>query len=396
MSHAEVLRGVAPYDGLVVVELADDYAGEYAGKLLGDLGADVIKIEPPDGATSRHTGPFADGDVGPNTSLAFWAYNTSKMSVVLGDTESGMARRAEMIASADVLLCTAQPAELAELNLDYGALLADHPRLVILSITPFGLTGPWADYRSCDLIALAAGGLLHSCGYDDHSIPPIQPGGNQGYQCAASFAHAGLLLALLERQRTGRGQLVDVSMHEANAVTGELANPYWFYPRTVVERQTCRHAQPVPTQPALFQCADGTYVYFALILADTHAWQALVSWMADADLAADLTDPAYDELAYRQEHFDHVQELVEVFFLLQDAETAYHEGQRRGLPIAPLRALEDLPQDEHLIARGFFTPVKMDDGRSVQYPGMPYRFSSFETRPGRPPLLGENTDEYRP
>jgi len=209
---------------------------------------------------------------------------------------------------------------------------------------------------------------------------------------ATSYAHIGLLLALIERQATGRGQLVDVSMHEANAVSGELANPYWFYPKAIVKRQTNRHAQPVPTQSATFRCADGVYVYFALILSDPRAWSTLVAWMADHDLAADLTDPAYDDVGYRQQHFSHVQSLVEVFFMLMDSETAYHEGQRRGLPIGPLRALEELPSDEHLRERGFFVEVQTEVGPAT-FPGVPYRTSAFSAVPGRPPRLGEHTAE---
>lgn len=391
MTQAEARHGRLPYDGLTVVEIADDPAGEYTGKLLADLGARVIKVEPPEGVSSRRSGPFALDADGPDASLGFWTYNTSKQSVVLSDSDEDLAALGELIAGADILLNTARPRDLADSGLDYARLQVQCPALVILSVTPFGLTGPWADYKSSDLIGLAAGGPLNSCGYDDHSIPPILPGGNQSYQMAASFAHCGVLLALIERQRTGLGQLVDVSMHEANAVSGELANPYWFYPKALVKRQTCRHAQPVPTQSALFQCSDEVYVYFALILAEPRSWAALVEWMADAGLAADLTDPEYDDLTYRQANFSHIQELVEVFFLLQDSETAYHEGQRRGLPIGPLRALEDLPHDEHLIARDFFVPVMLADGRQVTVPGLPYRFSAFDARPGRPPLLGEHT-----
>src|SRR5690606_33972137 len=194
----------------------------------------------------------------------FWTYNTSKKSVVLPDDGEGRAARDRLIADADVLLTTGRPVDLERAGLDLEDLCERHEKLVALSISPFGLTGPWANYRTSDLVALAAGGLLNSCGYDDHSIPPIRPGGNKAYMTAASFALCGVTLALIERQATGRGQLVDVSIHEANAVTGELANPYWFYPKAIVKRQTCRHAQPLPTQPALFQCADGVWVYFAL------------------------------------------------------------------------------------------------------------------------------------
>ena len=110
----------------------------------------------------------------------------------------------------------------------------------------------------------------------------------------------------------------------------ELANPYWFYPRALVQRQTCRHAQPVPTQPALFQCADERWVYFALILVRPKPWKALVEWMDSHGLAIDLTDPAFDDLVYRQENFPHIQDLVEVFFLLQDS-----TGLSRGTGARP-------------------------------------------------------------
>ncbi|KRB76355.1 carnitine dehydratase [Nocardioides sp. Root190] len=381
-----------PYAGITVVELADDPAGERVGKLLADLGATVLKLEPPEGVTSRRTGPFVQGREGdPDASLAFWTYNTGKQSIVVEPSQRA-ATVTELARTADVLLTTAVPRELATEDWSHDQLREENPALVVLSVTPYGLTGPWADRRTSELVGLALGGTLNSCGYDDHSIPPVLPGGNQTYEMAASFAHIGLLLALVERQATGRGQLVDVSMHEANAVSGELANPYWFYPRAIVKRQTNRHAQPVPTQSATFRCADGVYVYFALILSEPRAWRTLVDWMTDHELAADLTEPAYDDVAYRQQNFSHVQGLVEVFFLLMDSETAYHEGQRRGLPIGPLRGLEDLPEDEHLRERGFFVEVEVDDTPAT-LPGVPYRTSAFTAVPGPPPRLGEHTAE---
>jgi crotonobetainyl-CoA:carnitine CoA-transferase CaiB-like acyl-CoA transferase len=389
------MSGVSPaFAMLRVVELATDPAGEFTGKLLADLGADVIKVEPPTGTTSRHVGPYA-GHEDPDGSLTFWSYNTSKRSVVLDETAADLQRRDELIESADVLLVGWTPAQLRAHALDIDELLARRPQLIVLSVTPFGLTGPWAEYRSSDLVALAAGGLLNLCGYDDHAIPPIRPGGNQAYMLAASFAHCGLLLALIERQRSGLGQRVDVSMHEACAVSGELSNPYWFYPRALVQRQTARHAQPVPTQPASFPCADGRWVYFALILSDPKAWAATVAWMDELGLAADLTDDKYTDLEYRQREFAHVQDLIEVFFLMQDSATAYREGQRRGLPIGPMQAPEDLLADEHLAAREFFVPVPLptDEQRTAEFPGSPYRFTAFASRPQRPPRLGEHTSD---
>jgi crotonobetainyl-CoA:carnitine CoA-transferase CaiB-like acyl-CoA transferase len=268
------------------------------------------------------------------------------------------------------------------------------PRLIILSVTPFGLDGPWADYKSSDLVALALGGPLNLCGYDDHTIPPIRPGGNQGYHTAASFAVVGALLALLERQRSGKGQIVDVSMHEALAVNVELANPFWFYPRVNVHRQTCRHAQPTPTQPALFKCLDGRYVYYVLILTDQSAWKSLVKWMDEKGMAANLADAEYSDVTFRQKNFHEIQSIIECFFLVQNADRAYADGQAHGLPIGVVKAPEEVLSDEHLRARGFFADVALADGTTVQYPGAPYRFSDFAGPPlVRAPLLGEHASD---
>ena len=384
-----------PLSGLKVVEAAHDIGGEFAGLLLAQMGAEVTKLEPSEGSPTRRVGPFAEGRVDPNASLNFWFYNSNKKSAVADlAAPGGLQTLMALLDDTDIFVCTLQPAALAALGLDLAALTETYPRLIVLSVTPFGLTGPWADYKSSDLVGLAAGGPLNSSGYDDHPIPPIRPGGNQAYHTVTSFAQIGVMLALLERQKTGRGQLLDVSMHEACAVNVELANPYWFYPRVHVHRQTCRHAQPSPTQSALFRCADDRYVYFALILSEAKAWEALVRWMESKGMAAQLSEPAFSDIAYRQQHFHEVQELVECFFLVQDSHEAYHDGQAAGLPIGVLNAPEDLFADEHLKAREFFAEVDHGELGKVTYPGPIYRFSSFgQVARTRAPKLGEHTAE---
>jgi crotonobetainyl-CoA:carnitine CoA-transferase CaiB-like acyl-CoA transferase len=384
-----------PFAGLKVVELAEDPGGEFAGRLLAEMGAELIKVEPPDGSPTRQIGPWAGGEAAPDNSLSFWFYNSNKKSVIL-DVRGPGGREAlvRLLGDADIFISTLQPAALKAIGLDLAALTETYSRLIVLSVTAFGLTGPWADYKSSDLVALAAGGPLNSCGYDDHTIPPIRPGGNQGYHTAASFAHIGVLLALLERQQTGRGQLVDVSMHEGLAVNVELANPYWFYPKVNIQRQTCRHAQPSPTQPALFRCADGRYVYYTLILSEQKSWEILVQWMDSKGLAAQLTEPEFADVKYRQDNFYQVQEVVECFVLVHEAEQMYREGQAVGLPIGILNAPEDLFADEHLNARGFFVDVAHEGIGTVKYPGASYRFSSMgEVARTRAPRLGEHTAE---
>lgn len=383
-----------PLHGIRVLEMSGEPAGELTGLHLAQLGADVVKLEPPGGAVSRRVGPFAapapDGEDG----LPHWFYNAGKRSVVL-DLATGpdRARFDRLLDEADVLVSSLTRADLRAVDVDLAALGKSHRRLVIVSITPFGLTGPWADYRSSDLVALAAGGLLTMCGYDDHSIPPIRPGGNQALHAAASFAQIATMLALIQRQQTGEGDVLDVAVHDSVAVTCELANPYWFYPGALVQRQTARHAQPAPTDPTQFVCADG-YVCFGLVLADARVWRGLVSWLAEEGVADDLADPAYEDLTHRQDRYAHILDVLTAFFRSQPVQSVYHGGQGRGLPIAVVNAPEDVLQDAHLEERGFFVPVEHPGWGAIRRPGAPFRFSAFPpARLAGPPRLGEHTAE---
>jgi benzylsuccinate CoA-transferase BbsE subunit len=382
-------------NGIRVVELAGDPAGEMVGKLLAELGADVIKVEAPEGSPTRSIGPFVDDHLDNDHSLTFWYYNTSKRSAVIDyRTPDGWDALVRLVADADVCITTLRPPEWRQLGATVDDLRDVSAALIVMSITPFGLDGPWADWASSDLVGLALGSPLNSCGYDDHTVPPIRPGGDQGYQSAASFALMGVLLALIERQHTGQGQLVDVGMHDCLAVNGELANPYWFYPRVVVHRQTCRHAQPTPTQPAIFECGDNRWVYFVIFVAEQKAWHTLLDWIDSKGLAVDLLDPEYERPEYRQQNFGHIQEIIETFFLLQTADEAYHDGQARGLAVGPINSPDELLRDEHLVARKFFVPVDHDDVPPALYPGPPFRFSAHGTVDlHRAPTLGEHTAE---
>jgi crotonobetainyl-CoA:carnitine CoA-transferase CaiB-like acyl-CoA transferase len=380
--------------GIRVVEIANDPAGEMVGKLMAQLGATVMKIEPPEGAPSRRVGPFAHNRAAPNPSLNFTHYNLGKQSAVLDLTEQQRhAQLAALLTDADVLLLAMTPHDAAQAGLDPDALAAAHDRLVVAWITPFGPDGPWANRLTSDLVGLALGGPLHTCGYDDHSLPPIRPGGNQGYQSAATFAAIGIALALIDRDKTGRGQRLDVPMHECLAVNTELAVPYWIYPRVVVRRQTCRHAQPSPTAPALFPTADGRFVYIVLVLADKKPWDLVVSWLAEAGMAVDLQDDRFSDPQYRQDNFSYIQNILECFFLVKNADEAYHEGQARGLPIGVLRSPEELYEDEHLASRDFFEEI--DDGTGTHpHARSPIRIAGSAARPQRPaPPLGAHTAE---
>src|SRR5437016_11170100 len=210
MTETQPLPG--PLAGLRVLELADE-KGQFCGKLLADLGADVVKIEPPGGEPSRHVGPFLDDIPHPERSLSFWFYNTSKRGITLNlDTADGRQLFGRLAATSDVILETFQPGFLASLGLDYESLRKQNSRLILCALTPFGQTGPWRDYLSSDLLHMGAGGEMASSGYDEEdapNAPPIAPGGSNAWHMGCHFAYMAIVAALVHRTVSGRGPHID-------------------------------------------------------------------------------------------------------------------------------------------------------------------------------------------
>jgi len=206
--------------GLRVIEVADERA-EYTGLLLAGLGAEVVKIEPPGGNATRRIGPFLEDQPGPERSLFFWNYNRNKKSVVLDLREPAACEDLlRLLAGADVLLDASCGALNAALGLDRQTLGARFPHLVTARMTPFGDDGPWADFKSSDLIHLALGGVMMNCGYDpdpqlEYDTPPIAPQIWHAYHIAGEQLATGIIAALIHRERSGEGQDVSVATHEA-------------------------------------------------------------------------------------------------------------------------------------------------------------------------------------
>ena len=248
---------MGPLDGVRVIELTHEHVA-WAGKLVGDLGADVVVVEPPGGSPQRSFEPFLDDQPGPERSLWWWHYNTSKRSVV-ADLTADRERILELVAGADVFIEGEAPGTLAALGLDWATVSARNPRLVMVSITPFGSTSARSHEPVTDLTLMAEAGPAWSCGYDDHSLPPVRGGGNQSFHTACHHAVMSLLVALLAREETGEGEHIDVSMYAASNVTTEMASYGWLACGWEVQRQTGRHAAPMLTPPVQVRCRDGRY-----------------------------------------------------------------------------------------------------------------------------------------
>jgi crotonobetainyl-CoA:carnitine CoA-transferase CaiB-like acyl-CoA transferase len=393
--------GNGPLSGLRVVELADPRTG-FAGKLLADMGADVLLVEPPGGSALRRVGPFADDRPDPNRSLPFWYDNTSKRGVTASiDQAEGRDLLRRLITHADIVIEAQPPGRLAALDLDYAACAAERPGLIWCSITPFGHSGPYRDFTMTDLTSIAFSGIMASCGYDDvPGSPPIRPDGGHSLHMAGVYGAIAVLVALLERDASGAGQWIDLSMHEACAGTVEGAFPNWEYFHRPVIRQTGRHSGPNPTPPWQVRSADGIDLNMigSGLPRNPRTWQPLVRWMAEHDLAGDLEDPLYNtvmtENPYsRGDHFAHIAAMIARFVGAISSEEAYRVGQSLHLPYGPVRSPDENLDDPHWRERGFFVEVEHPElGRTYTYPGLPYL---FEGTPGRvrsrAPLLGEHT-----
>ena len=400
----------AALDGIRVIELSSEL-GCFAGKLLADMGADVVCVEPPAGSPMRGYAPFRGDEPDPEGSLYWWHYNTSKRGITL-DLEQQEDRDllARLVSTADVLLECEPPGSLAHLELDHESLAKKNPRLITVSITPFGQDGPRRDEVATDLTLLAGGGPVWSCGYDDHTLPPIRGGGNQGYQTACHYAVMSALTAILEREVSGVGQYVDVNAHAACNVTTEMSSYHWLVQKGTVQRQTGRHAMEFMTLPTQIECADGRHATTGVPPRTSAEYARLYEWLVELDLVDVLPEAIFVQMGAERDQIDLSligadDEVTAIFGASREAMNLiasrvsaydFFEGaQKRGITVGVVYSPEEAMQDRHFQARGFPVDVEHRElGTHVTYPGAPYVFEKTPWRISRrAPQLGEHNRE---
>jgi crotonobetainyl-CoA:carnitine CoA-transferase CaiB-like acyl-CoA transferase len=406
LSDTTALDG--PLTGLRVIELASESAA-YAGKLLADFGAEVLLVEPPGGHATRGFGPFADemDDRGPERSLWFWHYNTSKLGIVLDlDSTDGATQLPELIGHADIVLEAEPVGRLAELGLDHSQLCSPTSPVVWVSVTPFGRDDPRSAEPCTDLTVVAGGGIAWSCGYDDHSLPPMSSRGDQGYQTASIWAAIGALTAVHARRHTGCGQLVDVSMHAAANVTTEQATHWWLVAGKVVQRQTGRHASHFPTETTIRVDRNGLEVHTGFPPRTKEELVRLVRWIDDLDLRDELPLAVLLDMAveqggidvsrllddeFTQECYRATRDAIAVIASHLDHNEFFIEGQTRGFAVGPILATDEVMVDPHMIERGYPTDVHQPQlDRTVVHAGLPIRFVGTPGRIRPAPTLGQH------
>lgn len=374
-----------------VLDLSGE-AGQFCGKLLGDFGADVIKIEPPAGDPVRQLGPFYADLVDVDRSLYWHAMNTSKRAITLNlETEQGRTLLQRLLPTADIVLESAAPGTLAGWGCGFATLHQQYPQLILTSITPFGQTGPYCYLRATELEVLALGGFLAVCGDPDR--PPLRISAPQAHLFASVNAYTGTLLAYYHRLRTGEGQWVDVSIQES--VTNlHYSQLLWNTYGMVASRMgTSLMLGPNISIPVSYACKDG-YVQAIPAL----NWSTFVPWMEEYGLAGELTTPEWQErlaiLAtdWTPEQIAHAHRLVAEFLGRFTKQELYDSAMQRRQLLYPVQTVRDALNDPQLQARQYFVSVESPAlGMTLTYPGEPFRMSATPWRlQGPAPRLGEH------
>ena len=395
----------AALDGTVIIENGDE-RGEFAGVLLASFGAEVIKLEGRQGSPARRLGPFASSQPDPEQSLCFWRYNLGKKSVCLeGDHPAARTVLERLGQRADVIIDAGEAADVEwRLGL-YQEMRESNPRLIVCTITPFGLDGPYRDFKMTDLTQLAMGGVMASCGYDPrpdriYDTPPIAPGMWQAYHIACEHAVIAITAALNFRELTDGGDCgdcIDVSIHEAVSTCTEVALPSYIYNEKVVQRQTGRHAGVGRTPPWLRRTKDGRYVKAFLFWGDRDV-RIVTEMLNEAGIQHDLESDAYRELAARSPSEAHTlfSALIDTLVASMTAEEVFHRAQAKGLLWASVRYPEENIDDPHFQACGTFQSIRQPGlDRALSYPVSvatdgKQRVTAFQRRA---PHLGEHTRE---
>ncbi|MBI4084269.1 MAG: CoA transferase, partial [Candidatus Lambdaproteobacteria bacterium] len=373
--------------GLKVIELGGGVAAAYAGKLMADLGAEVVKVEPPGGEPGRLRPPFAGGTPDPERGAPFLYLNTNKRSVVLDltrpvDRESLDA----LVRRADLLIHNLSRKEMLAQGVDFERLSALNPRLVLLSLTPFGLTGPYRDYVGNDLTLVHGGGWGWICPAPgtDPEKPPLKPFGQHGLMQGALHGALAALAMHLGTLGGAPGEHVDCSIQEVQAGYIGRAILHYSYLGRVDSRLTARWLAP----SAFYKTADSQIL---IICVEQDQWERLADLMGNP---AWTKRPEFATRESRGEHFREFNALLEAWTKTQRAEPLYHACQARKIGAGPILRFDQLLASEHLRQRGFMVPLKHPRAGTLTMPGAPYALKQPWWKLRRAaPLLGEADGE---
>jgi len=390
--------------GYRVLDLTDE-KGQLCGKLLGDLGADVIKVEPPGGDPARNTGPFYKEIPNPEKSL-FWFYtNLHKRSITLNlETSDGKEIFRRLVKSAHFVVESFEPGYMESLGLDYAELEKINPGIIMTSITPFGQTGPYAHYRATDIVGVAMGGMVYIYGEMDR--PPNRLSCPQFYFLGGLHGATGSMVAHYYRELTGEGQHVDVSCQQAVVLSLMIVAEIWDMLKYSYRGMGPFYAGARPGGLPLFSqviypCKDGHV--FLLVTGASQAGmvsssRALVEMANREGMALELKDYPWqtiDAATISQEELTRLTDAIAGFIKTKTKAELSSLALEKGILLAPLTTVKDVVESPQFAARGFWQEVEHPElGAAITYPGYPIKMSEAPYRvQRRAPLIGEHNQE---
>jgi CoA:oxalate CoA-transferase len=378
--------------GVKVLEYANFIAGPYCGKLLADLGAEVIKIEKPVvGDEARQYGPFPDDLPHPERSGLFLYLNTNKLSITLNvEATTGANILKELLKESDIFIEDNPPAVMERLGLDYPNLQKVNPGIIMVSITPFGQSGPYRDYKGYAINCSALGGQSVCAGEPGREplTPPLSLGHYQGGAAGAVAA----LAALFARELTGKGQQADISEAQVWATlhTGNQVSAYVMHG---LKRMRWGHRTPGVYPYTILPCQDG---YVSMIAIQGYQWKRFLELIGDGEVPDwYANDPRFKE---RREislkYADEMDALLAPWLMSHTKEEIYSLCREKRIPFAPVKNIKEVVNDPHLKVREYFVEVEHPATGPLKYPGAPYKLSQTPWKVDKPaPLLGEHNEE---
>ena len=378
-----------------VLDLTND-TGYFCGKILADLGADVIKVEPPGGDPGRDVGPFFRDVPDKEKSLFFFAYNTNKRSITLNiETRDGKEIFERLVKSADFVIESFSPGYMDRLGLGYPVLEKMNPRVIMVSISPFGQTGPRKDWKGSDIVGIAMGGLSHITGSPDR--PPARVCVDQAHMMAGGQGAMGAMIAHYYREATGKGQYVDTSTQESVVPSALTVPQAWDLQKFIWPREGAFMSRARKRVRHLWPCKDG-YIAWRLFTGGLGVkTRSLVDWMKSQGKAGELAEINWQELdllTVPEEKFYHWQELFGEFFKAHTKAQLCGEALARGIVLIPASTPKDLLADPQLEARDYWEEVEHPEmGTTLTYPGALYKSSEIKWEFRRAPLMGEHNRE---
>lgn len=374
--------------GINVVEYGQDVSGPYCARLLGDFGAEVLKVEDPGkGDFSRSLGPFPGDIPDSERSGLFLALNANKLGVTLNLGEAiGREIFQKLVSEADVLVENNPRTRMAEFGLDYESLYKINRRLIYVSITPFGQTAPYRDYKAEELVLLQMSGAgYYFPGDASPSEPPLGVGARVAEFTSGMCGATAAMFALIQREATGEGQHIDIASREA-ATLSSMNNLATFL---IGQQKPTRFGGQMPRAPAhIMPCQDG---YIQLECIEKHQWDAFLKLVGNPEWG---TLEVFQDPSSCAEHWDALEPLLRSITAQYKKDDFCRAAQKAGVPCAPVNLPGDLLTNPHLKEREFFTTVKHPRAGRLQYVGAPFKLAKTPWRLRRPaPLLGEHNEE---